>query len=43
MKELQVTVQQTPGVVQWNFDELKAQLQEEMSTYETAVYKDDNI
>lgn len=43
MKELQVTVQQTPGVVHWNFDELKAQLQEEMSTYETAVYTDDNI
>lgn len=43
MKELQVTVQQTPGAVQWNYEELKQQLQSEMSTYETAVYTDENI
>lgn len=43
MKELQMNVQQTPGVIRWNFEELKAQLQEEMSTYETTVYTEENI
>ena len=30
MKELEVTVQQTPGVIHWNYEEIKAQLSEEM-------------
>lgn len=43
MKELQMDVQQTPGVIHWNFEELKTQLKEEMKTYETTVYTDDAI
>lgn len=43
MNELQVITQQTPGSITWNFEELKAQLTEEMKQYESLVYTDANI
>lgn len=43
MNELQVVTQQTPGSVSWNFEELKAQLSEDMKVYESLVYTDENI
>lgn len=43
MNELQVRVHQEPGVVSWNFDDLKAALKTEMDSYETAVYTDEMI
>ena len=43
MNELQVTVQQTPGVIQWNFEELKRQLATQMDEYKAIVYTDENI
>lgn len=43
MNELQVISQQTPGTIEWNFEELKKQLSAEMKRYESIVYTDDNI
>lgn len=43
MDELLVQVKQSVGVIQWNFEELKAQLEESLHTYETMVYTDENI
>lgn len=43
MNELQVTVQQTPGVIRWNFEDLKAALEQEMDNYSGLVYTDDTI
>ena len=43
MKELQVVAQQTPGTIDWNFEELKERLSEEMKRYEKIVYTDENI
>ncbi len=43
MNELQVLVEQHPGEVKWNYEELKTALETEMSSYETAVYDDDKI
>ncbi len=43
MEELHVNVKQTAGSVQWNFEDLKARLQSELHSYETAVYNDDSI
>ena len=43
MNELQVTVQQTPGVIQWNFEELKKELAVQMAEYTSIVYTDENI
>lgn len=43
MNELQVTVQQKPGEVKWNFQELKEALGKELQTYENTVYDDDSI
>ncbi len=42
-EELQVIVQQNPGVVKWNFEQLKANLTEMMSSYETMVYDENSI
>lgn len=42
-KELQVVVRQTPGSVQWNYEELKAQLTAKMEEKKAVVYTDDNI
>ncbi len=43
MNELQVVAQQTPGKIEWNFEELKKQLSAEMKRYESIVYTDDTI
>lgn len=43
MNELQVTVQQTPGMVHWNFEELKQELALQMRQYKAIVYTDENI
>ena len=43
MNELQVTVNQTPGVITWNFDELKNALAAQMDEYKAVVYTDDTI
>lgn len=43
MNELQVLVRQTPGVITWNFEDLKAAISEEMKIYETVVYDDGAI
>ena len=37
MKELQVVAQQTPGTIDWNFEELKERLSEEMKRYESTL------
>ena len=42
-KELQVVVKQTPGFVQWNYEELKAQLTAKMEEKKAVVYTDENI
>lgn len=41
--ELKVVVDQTPGVIRWNFDELKAALRERMSQYAGMVYDETAI
>lgn len=43
MNELQVLVQQTPGVIKWNFEDLKQELATQMEQYKTIVYTDENI
>ncbi len=43
MEELQVVAQQTPGTIDWNFEELKERLSVEMKRYEKIVYTDENI
>jgi uncharacterized phage infection (PIP) family protein YhgE len=43
MNELQVKVQQTPGSVEWNFQELKAALSAELEVYKNTVYDDKSI
>ncbi len=43
MNEIQVTVQQTPGTVKWNFKELKESLEKELSIYETTQYDDNSV
>lgn len=43
MNELQIVIQQTPGKISSNFEELKAQLTAEMAQYESLVYTDENI
>lgn len=42
-KELQVIVQQTPGTIHWNFEELKAGLAEKMKDYKNIVYTEDTV
>lgn len=41
--ELQVIVNQQPGVITWNFEDLKNALAEKMATYETLVYTEDTV
>lgn len=41
--ELQVIVEQDPGKVTWNFDQLKERLGLMLNSYETMVYSDDSI
>lgn len=41
--ELQVIVQQEPGAVKWNFEQLKDSLAEMMSSYEAMVYTEESI
>ena len=43
MEELQVRVEQTPGAVTWNFEDLKAALRSEMESYKGLVYTDETI
>ena len=43
MEELQVVVNQTPGVIRWNFDELKTALSHMMETYTGLVYTEESI
>lgn len=43
MNELQVVVQQEPGVIKWNFEELRKELEAQLKVYETMVYDDDSI
>ncbi len=42
-KELQVVVNQTPGEVKWNFEQLKDALEAKLKVYETLVYTDENV
>lgn len=43
MNELQVIVSQEPGIIHWNFDDLKAALQSELEAYKKTAYDDDSI
>jgi len=43
MNELQVSVKQTPGVIIWNYEELKTALTAKMKEYQNTVYTDDTI
>lgn len=43
MNELQVSVQQQPGVINWNFEEIKARCKQEMETYKKLVFTDADI
>lgn len=43
MNELQVVVEQEPGVIRWNFEQLKAALADKLQTYEGLVYTDDTV
>lgn len=43
MEELKVIVNQTPGVIRWNFDELKTALSLMMETYTGLVYTEETI
>lgn len=43
MNELQVVVQQTPGTVTWNYEDLKAAITNALEVYKTTEYDDSNI
>lgn len=43
MNELHVEVQQTPGSVTWNYEELKTSVTKALKIYKTTVYDDTNI
>ena len=43
MAELQVLVEQQVGVINWNFEQLKAALAEKMQEYEGLVYTAENV
>ena len=43
MNELQVIVRQTPGVITWNYEDLRAALKAQMDEYKSIVYTDDNV
>ena len=40
---LEVVVQQTPGTVTWNYEDLKKEVAEKLSVYSTMTYTDDTI
>ena len=42
-KALEVIVEQKPGVITWNFDQLKTALAEKMKEYEGLVYTEDTV
>ena len=42
-EELQVIVQQEPGTVRWNFEDLKAALAEQMEVYSGLVYTEETV
>lgn len=43
MNELQVVVQQTPGTVTWNYEDLKKAITNALIVYKTTKYDDSNI
>lgn len=43
MNELQVSAQPQPGVINWNFEEIKARCKQEMETYKKLVFTDADI
>lgn len=43
MNELQVIVQQTPGTVTWNYEDLKAAITNALAVYKKTEYDDSNI
>lgn len=43
MNEISVVVNQEPGKVTWNFEEIKKRLQEELKIYQNTAYTDDTI
>lgn len=43
MNEISVKVNQTPGKVAWNFDEIKKSLEADLEIYRKLVYTDDTI
>lgn len=42
-KEFEVVVNQVPGSITWNFDELKQNVSDKLSVYRNMQYSDDNI
>lgn len=42
-KELEVVVNQVPGSITWNFEELKQNVSDKLSVYRNMQYSDDNI
>lgn len=43
MNEISVIVNQEPGKVSWNFEEVKSYLEDGLKVYQTTVYTDDTI
>lgn len=43
MNEISVIVKQNPGVVTWNFEEIKKSLEIALSEYQNMIYDDDSI
>ena len=43
MNELQVIVEQTPGTVTWNYEELKKSITSALEVYKKMNYDDSNI
>ena len=43
MNELKVKVQQTPGTVTWNYEDLKKAITNALEVYKTTEYDDSNI
>ena len=43
MNELQVVVEQTPGTVTWNYEELKKSITSALEVYKKMNYDDSNI
>lgn len=43
MNEISVIVNQKPGTISWNFEEIKKRLNEELEVYQKTAYTDDTI